>query len=66
MHSNRDAKRIDRRRGDSAVVSAKVDPEIRPAYSASNRESDVHDSRLDASTLNCLAGPIYNQKPLYK
>lgn len=39
MHSNRDAKRIDRRRGREAVVSAQVNPQLSPAYSATTEKA---------------------------
>jgi hypothetical protein len=39
MHSNRDAKRIDRRRGTPCRRQRVVDPEIHAAYSATNEKT---------------------------
>jgi hypothetical protein len=54
MHSNRDAKRIDRRRGLRAVVSASVNPQLVPAYTATTEKA--MDARQVWQTLGRFEG----------
>jgi hypothetical protein len=66
MHSNRDAKRIARRRGHHpGGASAVVDPEELSAYRVSTEEK--HHARQSSSgyEVELSARPIYNQEPLY-
>jgi hypothetical protein len=66
MHSNRDAKRIVRRRGGLAVVVAGGDPEIHPAYTPVPRKRLARDSTSEELDPNCPPEVIHAQKLLYE
>jgi len=66
MHSNRDAMRIARRRGDLAAVVACGDPEIHPANTPGTEKAPR--SRQTSADLDPICPPevIHAQKLLYE